>query len=214
MARVKSVIICIFLILILAGCQTTPEEKIYHILEQTVAKEKEFDEQQKPLMDLEASEKELFDKIIDLGMKEMDKVTELSNSALKNLEQRREKMMIEQDSILSSKKEFSKIEDTIKEIKTEKIKIEAEQLYQLMEKRYDTHDRLYKAYIRGIDENVKLYQLLKKDELPIEDLENQIDVTNKAYSEVLKMNKLFNECTKEFNDSKLKFYKDANIKID
>ena len=48
----------------------------------------------------------------------------------------------------------------------------------------------------------------------MDDLENQIEITNKAYSEVLKMNEQFNEQTKKFNNEKKKFYKLAKINID
>lgn len=213
MANYKILLMIIFVLVILSGCQATSEEKIYHILEQTVAKEKDFDKQQKPLMELETQEKRLFEKIIDLGMKDMGKIVKLSNEAIENLEKRREMMKIEQASILSSKKEFSKIKGHMTKIASKQIKKEAIQLQQLMEKRYETHEKLFKAYLHGIDTNMKLYQILKDKKLQIGDLEKQIQLSNEAYSEVLKMNQLFNENTKKFNEQKSKFYKDAQIKI-
>ncbi|MGE6258591.1 YkyA family protein [Heyndrickxia sporothermodurans] len=213
MANYKILLMIIFVLVMLSGCQATSEEKIYHILEQTVAKEKDFDKQQKPLMELETQEKRLFEKIIDLGMKDMDKIVKLSNEAIGNLEKRREKMKIERASILSSKKEFSKIKGHMRKIASKKIKKEVIQLQQLMEKRYETHEKLFKAYLHGIDTNMKLYQILKDKKLQIGDLEKQIQLSNEAYSEVLKMNQLFNENTKKFNEQKSKFYKDAQIKI-
>ncbi|GIN83865.1 hypothetical protein J6TS2_02510 [Heyndrickxia sporothermodurans] len=213
MTNYKIWLMIIFALVILSACQATPEEKIYHILEQTVAKEKDFDKQQKPLMELETQEQRLFDKIINLGIKDMDKIVKLSNEAIENLEKRKEKMKIEQASILSSKKEFSKIKSHIRKIASEKTKKEATQLQKLMEKRYETHEKLYKAYLHGIDTNMKLYQMMKDKKLQIGELEKQIQLSNKAYSEVLKMNQLFNKNTKKFNEQKSKFYKDTQIKI-
>nr|WP_272893654.1 YkyA family protein [Heyndrickxia oleronia] len=198
----------------LTGCKVVPEEKIYDIMEQTVLKEKDFEKQQKPLTELESKEKIIFEEIMDLGMKDMEQMTKLANSALDNLKERKEKMELEQQSMNASKKEFSKIEDPIEKIESEQLKKEAQDLYQLMEKRYAFHDRLYEAYNKGIETNIKLYELLMKKDVSMDDLENQIEITNKAYSEVLKMNEQFNEQTKKFNDEKKKFYKLAKINID
>lgn len=214
MTRLRIIFICLIVIAILSGCQESPEEKIYQILEKTVAKEKEFNKQQKPLKELESQEKKIFDKIINLETSNMDKIVELSDSALDNLAKRKERMELEQESILSSKKEFSKMKNQINKIETEKVKTEAMELYHLMQDRYKAHDQLYKAYNQGIDTNSQLYKMLKRKDLPMDDLERQITLTNQAYSEVLKMNKLFNDRTKKFNENKIEFYQDAHIKID
>ncbi|KYD04411.1 YkyA family protein [Heyndrickxia sporothermodurans] len=214
MTKLRIIFICVTVIAILAGCQESPEEKIYRILEKTVSKEKEFNKQQKPLKELESQEKKIFDKIINLGMNDMDKIVKLSDSALENLAKRQERMDVEQESILSSKKEFSKMKPQINKIEAKKVKTEAIKLYHLMQERYKAHDQLYTAYNQGIDTNNKLYKMLKTENLSMDDLEKQIALTNQAYSEVLKMNKLFNDRTKEFNESKMEFYQDAHIKID
>nr|WP_276532092.1 YkyA family protein [Heyndrickxia oleronia] len=198
----------------LTGCKVVPEEKIYDIMEQTVVKEKDFEKQQKPLTELESKEKKIFEEIMDLGMKDMEQMTKLANLALDNLKERKEKMELEQKSMIASKKEFSKIEDPIEKIESKQLKKEAQDLFQLMEKRYAFHDRLYEAYNKGIETNIQLYKLLMKKDVSMDDLENQIEITNKAYSEVLKMNEQFNEQTKKFNNEKKKFYKLAKINID
>lgn len=183
-------------------------------MEQTVVKEKDFEKQQKPLTELESKEKKIFEEIMDLGMKDMEQMTKLANLALDNLKERKEKMELEQKSMIASKKEFSKIEDPIEKIESKQLKKEAQDLFQLMEKRYAFHDRLYEAYNKGIETNIQLYKLLMKKDVSMDDLENQIEITNKAYSEVLKMNEQFNEQTKKFNNEKKKFYKLAKINID
>ncbi|MEK5174865.1 YkyA family protein [Heyndrickxia sp. FSL W8-0496] len=214
MARYKLLLLLVLILGLLTGCKVVPEEKIYDIMEQTVVKEKDFEKQQKPLTELESKEKKIFEEIMDLGMKDMEQMTKLANLALDNLKERKEKMELEQQSMNASKKEFSKIEDPIEKIESKQLKKEAQDLFQLMEKRYAFHDRLYEAYNKGIETNIQLYELLMKKDVSMDDLENQIEITNKAYSEVLKMNEQFNEQTKKFNDEKKKFYKLAKINID
>ena len=214
MARYKLLLLLVLILGLLTGCKVVPEEKIYYIMEQTVVKEKDFEKQQKPLTELESKEKKIFEEIMDLGMKDMEQMTKLANLALDNLKERKEKMELEQKSMIASKKEFSKIEDPIEKIESKQLKKEAQDLFQLMEKRYAFHDRLYEAYNKGIETNIQLYKLLMKKDVSMDDLENQIEITNKAYSEVLKMNEQFNEQTKKFNNEKKKFYKLAKINID
>jgi hypothetical protein len=213
-ARYKLLLLLVLILGLLTGCKVVPEEKIYDIMEQTVVKEKDFEKQQKPLTELESKEKKIFEEIMDLGMKDMEQMTKLANLALDNLKERKEKMELEQKSMIASKKEFSKIEDPIEKIESKQLKKEAQDLFQLMEKRYAFHDRLYEAYNKGIETNIQLYKLLMKKDVSMDDLENQIEITNKAYSEVLKMNEQFNEQTKKFNNEKKKFYKLAKINID
>ncbi|NYV67525.1 YkyA family protein [Heyndrickxia sp. FSL K6-6286] len=214
MARYKLLLLLVLILGLLTGCKVVPEEKIYDIMEQTVVKEKDFEKQQKPLTELESKEKKIFEEIMDLGMKDMEQMAKLANLALDNLKERKEKMELEQKSMIASKKEFSKIEDPIEKIESKQLKKEAQDLFQLMEKRYAFHDRLYEAYNKGIETNIQLYKLLMKKDVSMDDLENQIEITNKAYSEVLKMNEQFNEQTKKFNNEKKKFYKLAKINID
>ncbi|MBU5210904.1 YkyA family protein [Heyndrickxia oleronia] len=214
MARYKLLLLLVLILGLLTGCKVVPEEKIYDIMEQTVVKEKDFEKQQKPLTELESKEKKIFEEIMDLGMKDMEQMTKLANLALDNLKERKEKMELEQKSMIASKKEFSKIEDPIEKIESKQLKKEAQDLFQLMEKRYAFHDRLYEAYNKGIETNIQLYKLLMKKDVSMDDLENQIEITNKAYLEVLKMNEQFNEQTKKFNNEKKKFYKLAKINID
>ena len=162
MARYKLLLLLVLILGLLTGCKVVPEEKIYDIMEQTVVKEKDFEKQQKPLTELESKEKKIFEEIMDLGMKDMEQMTKLANLALDNLKERKEKMELEQKSMIASKKEFSKIEDPIEKIESKQLKKEAQDLFQLMEKRYAFHDRLYEAYNKGIETNIQLYKLLMK----------------------------------------------------
>ncbi|MEH6905342.1 YkyA family protein, partial [Neobacillus drentensis] len=80
-----SLLLCLsILIVIIAGCtkEKTPVEKMYDVLEKVVSAEKVFEEQQNPLVTLEKREKEIYDQIIKLGMKEYDQIVKLSDEAV------------------------------------------------------------------------------------------------------------------------------------
>ncbi|WP_394136975.1 YkyA family protein [Cytobacillus oceanisediminis] len=199
----------------LTGCmnQPTPEEKIYEVLENVVAEEKTFEEQQDPLVNLEKKEKELYDKIIALGMKEFDEITKLSDEASSIVDQRKDHMEKEQESIQASKEEFETLLPIIKEIEDKKLQEKSKELYEIMMDRYKIHDVLYKDYTEALEYDKELYAMFKKEDLSLEQLEEQISKINDMYENILDSNKQFNEKTKEYNEAKLAFYKEAGLQI-
>lgn len=201
------------LLLFAAGCDQTPdpEEQIHKILEDAVQKEKEFEQQQEPLVELEKKEKDLYSEIVSLSMKEFDKIVELSDEALGNLDKRSEILEAERKSILDSKEEFSKVEEPIKEIEDGKTKDLAAALKGTMEKRYKAHDDLYNAYKSALEKDRELYELFKKEDLKMNDLEEQVNSINETYEKVMEANEVFNDATKQYNKEKKSFYSTAGI---
>ncbi|KOP83934.1 hypothetical protein AN957_10325 [Cytobacillus solani] len=203
-------------ILLLSGCfnKLTPVEKIYNVLEKVVSTENVFKEQQEPLVELEQQEKEIYDKIISLGMKEVNEINRLSDQATAIVDKRRDHMNKEQQSIAASQKEFNKILPLINEIEESALKEKAEKLYDTMTERYKIHDELYQHYLEGVKLDKELYLMFKKEDLQLEQLDTQITKINEIYAKILEENEEFNKKTKEYNDAKLSFYKESGLKIE
>lgn len=201
--------------LFLSGClnQETPAEQMYTVLEDVVAAEKVFEEQQSPLVELEKQEQELYDQIIALSMKEFNEIQKLSDKAITSANQREEHMKEEKQSIDASKEEFQKVPEIIEEMEDEKLKDKAQQLYDIMMERYELHNDLYSQYTDALSNDKKLYELFKTEDLTLEQLEEQITVINESYEKVLAANKKFNEKTAAYNETKLSFYKDAGLDV-
>ena len=91
---------------VLSGCSPSPspEENIYQTMEETAVKEADFEKYQQPLTDLEKEEKALFDEMMDFGMKDFEKISELADQALVNLD-KREEMMKEEKAVLDASQE-------------------------------------------------------------------------------------------------------------
>ncbi|MGD6941699.1 YkyA family protein [Cytobacillus gottheilii] len=200
---------------LLSGClnSETPAEKMHTVLEDAVAAEKGFEEQQTPLVELEKQEKELYDQIIALSMKEFEEIQKLSDEALASADQREEHMNEEKQSIDASKEEFQKIPDLIEEMEEEELKSEAQQLYDTMMDRYELHDTLYNQYSEALNNDKQLYELFKTKDLQLEQLEEQITLINDSYEQVLETNKKFNEKTADYNEIKLSFYQAAGLNV-
>lgn len=201
---------------VLAGCtgSAAPEEEIHTVLENAIQKESEFEKQQKPLVELENKEKELYEQITTLGMKEYDEIVKLSDEALASLDEREKLMEKERTSIKNSEKEFKKIDDHIEAIEEKQVKQEVQTLKGTMEKRYKNHEVLYTSYQTSLDYDRELYDLFKKEDLKMDELSAQIDKINNAYQAVIKANEEFNASTELYNKQKASFYKTAEIKTE
>jgi TolA-binding protein len=214
-AIIRNSFLCLIAVIILAGCQTTtPEEKVYRILEESMKKEKSFEQQQKPLKEMESEENSLFKEIMDAGKKNEGRVKELSETALNNLQMRRGLMKKEQESILASKMEFYKLKEPLSKINNIKRKKEVTELYQTMQDRYKIHNQLFESYKNGLYLDESLYKMLLNKNLNIHLFEKQIDKTNEAFAVVMKSNEDFNSKTQMFNNEKQSFYKNAGLNKD
>ncbi|MFI8491884.1 YkyA family protein [Peribacillus butanolivorans] len=199
---------------IMTGCfSSSPEEKIHKILEKTTEKESDFTEHQEPLNKLENKEKEQYDKIIKLGMNEYEQIVELSDEATKNIDEREAIIEKEHNSMQASKKQFNKIEEQIGKIEDKKVKKEATEMNKIMRERYSTYDNLYEAYQQSLEYDRELYELFKKEDLKMDELQGQIKKINTSYTKVLKTNSQFNELTEKSNQKKESFYNSSGIEM-
>lgn len=204
------------ILVFLSGCfnQETPEQHIYEGLENVVSLEKPFVDQQESLIQLEKQEKELYDEIMGIGMKEHEQIMKLSDEAIALNEQRQEHIEIERNSIVASEKEFKALQPMIEKIEDEKTKEKAVELYDIMMNRYQSHEALHRYYLDGLQLDIELYSMLKQEDLTLDELEEQIMKINEMYEKVIEENKRFNEQTEKFNQMKLSFYNLAGFNVE
>jgi chromosome segregation ATPase len=189
------------------------EEEIYHELEKVVSLENEFAKQQQPMVELERKEKELYGQIMKLGMKEFDKIVQLSKEAIDIIHSRKEHLQRERESMNASKKQFTKIEKLIERVEKQKLKDTGNNLVQIMNRRYEEYDKLYHSYLKALQYDEELYQMLQNKDITLEQLEAQIEKINQTYEQVMKANKEFNKLTEQYNETKLIFYENAGLKV-
>ncbi|MCM3568743.1 YkyA family protein [Neobacillus mesonae] len=198
---------------IFSGCsqKNNAVEDIYQVLEKTVAKEKVFEEQQEPLVRLEKKEKEMYDQIIHLGMKQYDQIVKLSDQALSSVEKRKDLMEKETESIKESESEFRKIGELKEKLEDPDLKKITEELSDIMMKRYRAHEELYKEYSVALENDKKLYEMFKNKNLPLSALEEQVKKINVMYKRISTANENFNQLTEQYNAKKAAFYKKADL---
>lgn len=205
----------LLLLSLLTGCMVkqNPIEKIYETLEKVVQSEKMFEEQQDPLVQLENEEQLIYEKIISLGLKEADDIKKLADDALVIVEKKQEHLKKEQESLAASKAEFETISPFINDIKEPELKSKAQQLYSIMLERYSVYEKLYNQYSNALQLDRDLYGMFKEETPLMDELQDQITMINEKYKEVLQSSEEFNEKTKEYNETKLSFYKQSGMDI-
>ncbi|WP_159462016.1 YkyA family protein [Salirhabdus sp. Marseille-P4669] len=216
MKKLKVILVLTVITFLIAACQQdpSPEEKMYDHLEKTVELEDEFVAQQEPMTSLEEQEKKIYDQIIELGTSEMDQIQSLADDAIELINERRELLDSEKESIQAAQEEFAKVEALIDEIEGEETKEKAEQLNSTMKNRYEVYDKLYGAYSNALKLDEELYTMLKDEELSKEDLEAQIESINTSYDEIFTLTEEFNNATDQYNEIKKEFYDLAGIQIE
>ncbi|MEH7110760.1 YkyA family protein [Neobacillus niacini] len=212
----KRIIFSVFAgMILLSGCinKEPAAEKMYQVLEDVVEAEREFEEQQKPLVSLEKQEKDIYNQIMALGMKQHDEIVKLSDEALSIIEKRRELLQKEIESINASKTEFKKAKEIKNEITISAQKKKAEELFMIMTDRYKVHSQLSKEYLMALDSDKDLYIMLKNESVSYDKLEEQVTKLNNTYQKVFEKNEEFNDYTAQYNEKKLEFYKEAGLNL-
>lgn len=197
----------------LSGClpREKAAEKLYSVLESVAVNEKGFEQAQDPLVQNEKKEKRLYDKIIELNTNQYNDKVKFSDEALTMVNDRKKYMETETKSLQQSEKEFKKAGLLINKMDDNKLKYEANQLYDLMISRYRAHQDLSKEYLTGVSEDQELYMMFKNKNASLENLEGQIEKLNSIYKKIYSANDQFNQLTQQYNAKKLKFYKDAGL---
>ncbi|MHA6252049.1 YkyA family protein [Oceanobacillus sp. CAU 1775] len=214
MARKWIIILLIGLVTVLAACSgESTAEKIHMHLEETVVLEEDYKNQQSEITTLEKQEQDIYAEIIELDMDEFDQITALANEALAVIDEREEKVNLEQESITSASEEFHSIEDLLTDLEDEAANEKANEMYNTMVERYSTYDELYAAYMESLQLERELYEMLQLEDLEQETLNEHIEKVNESYESIFTLNDQFNELTVSYNQFKKEFYEAAEMNV-
>ncbi|UOE93004.1 YkyA family protein [Alkalihalobacillus sp. LMS39] len=200
--------------LVMAACGANPAETMYDHLEEAVALEAGFESQQKPLVEAEQKEHEIYEQIIELGISELEEIIALSDQAIQIVDERQEMMNIEKESIEAGYEEFVKIEEQIEKLEEEEVKQSALELLTIMENRYNSYQALFAEYEKALNLDRELYEMLKQEDANIDELQEQIDQINASYEIVVTLKDEFNEYTEQYNEQKREFYEKAELDVE
>lgn len=198
------------LLLIVSACGNSAEEELFEHIEEAIALELEFEQQQEPLVEAEEREHELFEEMVQLGLGEMDEIEEKVNEALELASERKERMETERESIESAYAQLMEGEEMIEEVESAH-QDEGKAVFEAMQGRYEVHKELYDNYLQAIALDEELYTMFLNEDLSFEELEEQINDVNELYRTINENKEAFNDQTERFNEAKEQFYESAEL---
>jgi hypothetical protein len=202
-------------IAIISGCNQDDEhvQQMLTKLEKAAELEADFAAQQEPLSELEKSEQALYEEMKELGLGELDQISVLATEAATIADERQALLAKEHTSIEASRAEFEGVGPIAEQIEEESLKVKANVLLDVWDKRYDSYLALYEKYNETIELDKQFYEMYQREDLEIEEVQQIIDQINKNYEEILRLKDEFNQYTTEYNEAKIEFYKEANYEV-
>jgi len=199
---------------LLSGCfGEKPEENLYTAFETAATQEKSLADDTKKLEQLEKQGQELYSQILQEGKEHNEAVTKKIEEATANVDEREKVLKNEKEQLEKAQKETKSVQSNIEKLEDKKLQKQAKTVEESYENRYDAFQKMNENYTKALATEKELYEKLKVKETKLKEIGEKVKAVNELNVEAQKSKEQFNKYTKEYNDSKLVFYKDAEIKI-
>ncbi|MDT3497095.1 YkyA family protein [Bacillus toyonensis] len=199
---------------VLTGCfGEKPEENLYTAFETAATQEKSLVDEAKKLEDLEKQGQELYSQILQEGKDHNEAVMKKLEQATANVADREKVLKNEKEMLEKAQKETKSVQSNIEKLEDKKVQKQAKAVEESYKKRYDAFQKMNENYTKALATEKELYEQLKVKETKLKEIGEKVKTFNELNGEAQKSKEQFNNYTKEYNDSKLAFYKDAQIKI-
>ncbi|PQQ47323.1 YkyA family protein [Bacillus thuringiensis] len=210
----KMLMVGILMVGILSGCiGHNPENQLYTTFENTMSQEKLLVNDKKKLEELEKKGQELYSQILQDGKENNGSVTGKIDQAMTNIDEREKIINKEKDLLETEQKKIQSSQSYIDKIKEDAVKKQANKVKESYGKRYQSFTKINKNYVNMLKEEKQLLEKLKIKETNLKEITEKVNVINGLNDEIQKEKENFNINTKEYNEGKLSFYKDANIQV-
>lgn len=198
---------------LLSGCfGEKPEENLYTAFETAATQEKSLADDTKKLEQLEKQGQELYSQILQEGKEHNEAVTKKIEEATANVNEREKVLKNEKELLEKAQKETKSVQSNIEKLEDKKLQKQAKAVEESYKNRYDAFQKMNEDYTKALANEKELYEKLKVKETKLKEIGEKVKTVNELNVEAQKAKEQFNKYTKEYNDSKLAFYKDAQIK--
>ena len=199
---------------LLSGCfGEKPEENLYTAFEAAATQEKSLADDTKKLEQLEKQGQELYSQILQEGKEHNEAVTKKIEEATANVNEREKVLKNEKELLEKAQKETKSVQSNIEKLEDKKLQKQAKAVEESYKNRYDAFQKMNEDYTKALANEKELYEKLKVKETKLKEIGEKVKTVNELNVEAQKAKEQFNKHTKEYNDNKLAFYKDAQIKI-
>ncbi|SFJ85954.1 MULTISPECIES: YkyA family protein [unclassified Bacillus (in: firmicutes)] len=210
----KIALITALSVTLLSGCLgQKPEANLYVAFESATKQEKTMFEDTKKLAALEKQGQELYTQITIEGKENNQVVKEKLDQAVTNIHDRKKILEKEKTALDNAQKEVKSVDNYIKKLEDKKLQEQAEEVQDMYRNRADSFKKLYNSYKKSLQLEEELYKMLQAKDEKLKSINEKIKTINQSYEQIHLEKDRFNKYTNEYNQKKLAFYKQANIKI-
>ncbi|MGX5469594.1 YkyA family protein [Bacillus toyonensis] len=199
---------------LLSGCLgQIPEEKLYVAFESATKQEKTMFEDTKKLAELEKQGQELYTQITIEGKENNQVVKEKLDQAIANINDRKKVLEKEKATLENAQNEVKSVDKYIKKLQDKKLQEQAKKVQDMYKNRAESFNKLHDDYKKSLQLEQELYKMLQAKDEKLKSINEKVKMLNQSYEQILSNKDRFNKYTNEYNQKKLAFYKQANIKI-
>ena len=210
----KLAFITVLSVTLLSGCLgQIPEEKLYVAFESATKQEKTMFEDTKKLAELEKQGQELYTQITIEGKENNQVVKEKLDQAIANINDRKKVLEKEKATLENAQNEVTSVDKYIKKLEDKKLQEQAEKVQDMYKNRAESFNKLHDDYKKSLQLEQELYKMLQAKDEKLKSINEKVKMLNQSYEQILSNKDRFNKYTNEYNQKKLAFYKQANIKI-
>ncbi|KKZ95923.1 hypothetical protein B4147_5164 [Bacillus wiedmannii] len=210
----KLALITVLSVTLLSGCLgQKPEANLYVAFESAAKQEKTIFEDTKKLAALETQGQELYTQITIEGKENNQVLKEKLDQAVTNIHDRKKILEKEKNALDNAQKEVKSVDNYIKKLEDKKLQEQAKEVQDMYRNRTDSFKKLYESYKKSLQLEEELYKMLQAKDEKLKSIHEKVTMLNQSYEQILSNKDRFNKYTNEYNQKKLAFYKQANIKI-
>ncbi|MEX0135216.1 YkyA family protein [Bacillus nitratireducens] len=210
----KLALITALSVTLLSGCLgQKPEANLYVAFENAAKQEKTMYEDTKKLAELEKQGQELYTQITLEGKENNQVVKEKLDQSVTNINDREKVLEKEKATLENAQNEVKSVDKYIKKLEDKKSQEQAEKVQDMYKNRAESFKKLHDDYKNSLQLEQELYKMLQAKDEKLKSIQEKVKMLNQSYEQILSNKDRFNTYTNEYNQKKLAFYKQANIKI-
>ncbi|WP_195574226.1 YkyA family protein [Paenibacillus sp. 1001270B_150601_E10] len=208
---ISSVAAILSIMVILAGCGTPAIDTFIDHVEKASAAETEIPALFEQLKKLEEKDQAQYANILEQGQNSNESVLSLIDSSTKALDERKQAMDKAKQQLDEAMKQLGDMTGTVKDIKDDALKQQAQDVLGAYNGRYEAFQQLYKSYDEWVKAEQAVYEQLKSSDTKLKDIQEVIAARNKAFKQAEQFKEQFNGYTEQFNMKKQALYTAAGV---
>jgi hypothetical protein len=198
--RLRIYAIVVSLTVFLSGCQADQKQvdKIYNILRESTAFEKQFVTNLKDLSQTREKAQTVYTELIHLDIDDQENVSQKIDAFHTFTNEQQRLLVVAEENFQKAYQQAVTIEKPIKKMKNKDQKNKASQLMKIINERKILMDTFFDAYYESLELQNTFFQQLEDETFQYENLNEQINAINKRMQDIGEIIQQFNQYTQQF----------------